>query len=199
MCRWYCPNRGGRVGSRRPLEPSEEQPPGAFFYVFVLWRSVALSWSGLQGAFVYPSPRPSRGEGSRSLRSLEPRSFFLQGHFGSAADRSPLHCPGQGSKVRLSPHPPALPVGKGASRCAPMWPLVGVASGLFVAVRQWSVVSSFPPAGGRAPCWSVRRFPAFRPRTPCSCNPLKVSSERYNYVLSSVLKTDASTAAFAKL
>ena len=31
--------------------------------------SVALSWSGLQGAFVYPSPRPSRGEGSWSLRS----------------------------------------------------------------------------------------------------------------------------------
>ena len=45
-----------------------------------------------------PSPRPSRGEGSRSLRSLEPRSFFLQGHFGCAADRSPLHCPGQGSR-----------------------------------------------------------------------------------------------------
>ena len=81
MCRWYCPNRGGRVGSRRPLEPSEVVPPGAFFYVFVLWRSVALSWSGLQGAFVYPSPRPSRGEGSRSLRSLEPPEVFPLGAF----------------------------------------------------------------------------------------------------------------------
>ena len=89
----------------------------------------------------------------------------------------PLRCPGLGSKVRLSTRPPALPVGKGAGRCAPMWPPVGVASGLFVAVRQWSVVSSFPPVGGRAPCRSVRRFPAFRPRTPCFCNPLKVSSE----------------------
>ena len=28
------------------------------------------------------------------------------------------------------------------------------------------------PVGGRAPCQSVRRFPAFRPRTPCFCNPL---------------------------
>ena len=81
LCRWYCPNRGGRVGSRRPLEPSEVVPPGAFFYAFVLWRSVALSWSGLQGAFVYPSPRPSRGEGSRSLRSLEPSEFFPPGAF----------------------------------------------------------------------------------------------------------------------
>ena len=146
MCRWYCPNRGGRVGSRRPLEPSEEQPPGAFFYVFVLWRSVALSWSGLQGAFVYPSPRPSRGEGAGRCAPWSPRRFFLYGHFGCASDRSPLHCPGLGSKGCLSTHPPALPVGKGAGRCAPMWPPVGVASGLFVAVRQWSVVSSFLPA-----------------------------------------------------
>ena len=123
-----------------------------------------------------PSPRPSRGEGAGRCAPWSPRRFFLYGHFGCAADRSPLHCPGLGSKVRLSPHPPALPVGKGAGRCAPMWPLVGVASGLFVAVRQWSVVSSFPPVGGRAPCRSVRRFPAFRPRTPCFCNPLKISS-----------------------
>ena len=101
------------------------------------------------------------------------------------------------------PFPPPFPWGRepvAALRCGPRWVLLlGVASGLFVAVRQWSVVSSFPPVGGRAPCRSVRLFPAFRPRTPCFCNPLMVSQERYDCVLSSVLKTDASTAAFAKL
>ena len=70
----------------------------------------------------------------------------------------PLRCPGLGSKGCLSTRPPALPVGKGAGRCAPMWPLVGVASGLFVAVRQWSVVrpSCRRYAGGRAGSVPVR-------------------------------------------
>ena len=99
------PSRGEGAG-RCAQEPSEVFPLGVFWEC-VGPVSVALSWSGLQGAFVYPSPRPSRGEGGWSLRSD---------------------------------------------------------------------VSSFPPVGGRAPCRSVRRFPAFRPRTPCFCNPLKVSS-----------------------
>ena len=99
------PSRGEGGWSLRSLEPPVF-PLGAFCEC-VGPVSVALSWSGLQGAFVYPSPRPSRGEGGWSLRSD---------------------------------------------------------------------VSSFPPVGGRAPCRSVRRFPAFRPRTPCFCNPLKVSS-----------------------
>ena len=98
------------------------------------------------------------GKGAGRCAPWSPRRFFLQGHFGSAADRSPLHCPGLGSKGRVSTHPPALPVGKGAGRCAPMWPLVGVASGLFVAVRQWSVVrpSCRRYAGGRAGSVPVR-------------------------------------------
>ena len=110
-----------------------------------------------------PSPRPSRGEGAGRCAPWSPRRFFLYGHFGCAADRSPLHCPGLGSKVRLSPHPPALPVGKGAGRCAPMWPLVGVASGLFVGCcfrafccRASVVCGVVLPAGGRTGSVPVR-------------------------------------------
>ena len=50
----------------------------------------------------------------------------------------------------------------------------------------------------QAPCRFVLRFTAFRPRTPCFCNPLMVSQEQPDYVLSSVLKTDVSTAISAK-
>ena len=62
------PSRGEGGWSLRSLDPPEVFPPGAF------WEcggpvSVALSWSGLQGACIYPSPRPSRGEGGWSLRS----------------------------------------------------------------------------------------------------------------------------------
>ena len=184
MCRWYCPNRGGRVGSRRPLEPPEDQSPGAFFMsacVGGAWRGPG--W-GSKGRLSTHPPALPVGKGAGRCAPWSPRSFFLQGHFGCAADRSPLHCPGLGSKGRVSTLPPALPVGKGAGRCAPMWPSVGVASGLFVVVRRWSVSSSF--AGGRAACRFVLRFPSFRPRTPCFCNPLMVSQEQPDYVLSSV-------------
>ena len=163
----------------------------------------------------------------------------------------PLRCPGLGSKVRLSTRPPALPVGKGAGRCAPWSPgvfssrgILGVRrTGLRCIVLVWAprcvclpIPPPFPwgrepvaalrcgprwvllpgfllpcvsglwfvllaggmPVGGRAPCRSVRRFPAFRPRTPCFCNPLMVSQEQPDYLLSSVLKADASTATSAK-
>ena len=61
------PSRGEGAG-RCAREPSEVFPLGVFWEC-VGPVSVALSWSGLQGAFVYPSPRPSRGEGGWSLRS----------------------------------------------------------------------------------------------------------------------------------
>ena len=114
-------------------------------------RCIVLVW--VQEACIYPSPRPSRGEGSWSLRS----------------DVATGGCCFRAFCCRASVF------------CGVVLPAGGL------------------PVGGRAPCRSVRRFPAFRPRTPCFCNPLKVSLERYDYVLSSVLKTDASTAAFAKL
>lgn len=132
---------------------------------------------GLQGAYVYPSPRPSRGEGGRSLRS------------GVAPEVIPPGFPGF-SYVFVRWWSVACS-GFGLQGA-------GVASELFAVVRQWSVVSFFPPVGGRAPCRSVRRFQAFRPRTPCFCNPLMVSQEQPDYVLSSVLKTDVSTAISAK-
>lgn len=95
----------------------------------------------------------------------------------SSRGRDPLHRPGGAPRGVCLPHPPALPVGKGAGRCAPMgprrvllpgfyvfvrwWPAAwsgsglqgaGVASELFVVVRQGSVSSSFRrrSAGGRA-------------------------------------------------
>ena len=92
MCRWYCPNRGGRVGSRRPLEPSEVVPPGAFF----MSSCGGGSWGG----------------------------------------------PGWGSKGRGSYQPPALPVGKGAGRCAPMLPRRLFPRVFYVFVRWWFVAWS---------------------------------------------------------
>ena len=50
------PSRGEGAG-RCAQEPSEVFPLGAFWEC-VGPVSVALSWSGLQGAFVYPSPPP---------------------------------------------------------------------------------------------------------------------------------------------
>ena len=103
-----------------------------------------------------PSPRPSRGEGGWSLRSLEPPVFPL-GAFCECGGPVSVALSWSGLQVRLSTHPPRPSRGEGG------WSLR-------------SDVSSFPPVGGRAPCRSVRRFPAFSPRTPCFCNPLKVSS-----------------------
>ena len=102
---------------------------------------------------VWPNLFPFRTEKLNALVPMvRPRRLILRGLFLSSADLPPLHCPGLGSKGRLSTRPPALPVGKGAGRCAPMWPQVGVASGLFVSVRQRPVVLSFLPAVCR---WAV--------------------------------------------
>lgn len=144
----------------------------------------------------------------------------------------PWRGPGWGSKGRLSTHPPALPVGKGAGRCAPVLPrrLFPRVSPVFLMSSCDGGLLRAPGLGSKgrvllpsfllscvsglwcrssrlrsalvcrqAPCRFVLRFTAFRPRTPCFCNPLMVSQEQPDYVLSSVLKTDASTAAFAKL
>ena len=73
------PSRGEGAG-RCAREPSEVFPLGVFWEC-VGPVSVALSWSGLQGACIYPSPRPSRGEGGWSLRSLEPSEVFPLGAF----------------------------------------------------------------------------------------------------------------------
>ena len=123
MCRWYCPNRGGRVGSRRPLEPSEVVPPGAFFMSSCCGGP--LRCPGL-GSKVRLSTRPPAlpvGKGAGRCAPWSPRRFFLQGHFGCAADRSPLHCPGLGSKGRMSTPSPRLSHGEGepvaALRCCP--------------------------------------------------------------------------------
>ena len=143
----------------------------------------------------------------------------------------PWRGPGWGSKGRLSTRPPALPVGKGAGRCAPVLP-----RRLFPRVSPVFLMSSCDGGLLRAPglgfkgrvllpsfllscvsglwcrssrlrsalvcrqatCRFVLRFTAFRPRTPCFCNPLMVSQEQPDYVLSSVLKTDVSTAISAK-
>ena len=131
----------------------------------------------------------------------------------------------------MSTHPPALPVGKGAGRCAPVLPrrlfprvspvflmsscdcgllrAPGLGSNGRVLLPSFllSCVSGLWCRSSRlrsalvcrqAPCRFVLRFTAFRPRTPCFCNPLMVSQEQPDYVLSSVLKTDVSTAISAK-
>ena len=116
---------GKGAGRCAPWSPPEVFPLGAF-WVCVGPVSVALSWSGLQEACIYPSPRPSRGEGSWSLRS----------------DVTTGGCCFRAFCFRAS------------ASCCVVFPAGGM------------------PVGGRAPCRSVRRFPAFRPRTPCFSNPL---------------------------
>ena len=87
----------------------------------------------------------------------------------------PLRCPGLGSKVRLSTRPPALPVGKGAGRCAPWSPRRFFLQGHFGCAADRSPLhcpglgskvrlSPHPPAlpvgkgAGRCAPWSPRRF-----------------------------------------
>ena len=144
------------------------------------WSPRSFFLQGHFGCAADRSPLHCPGLGSKARVSTHPPALPVGKGAGRCAPWSPGVFSSRGilgvRRTGLRCIVLVCPVGKGAGRCAPMWPSVGVASGLFVAVRQWSVVSSFPPVGGRAPCRSVRRFPAFSPRTPCFCNPLKVSS-----------------------
>ena len=126
-----------------------------------------------------------------------PGAFFMSSAFCGSLKR-----PGGAPRGVCLPHPPALPVGKGAGRCAPvLLRLVLLPNFLLSCVRGlcrrlFRRRSAF--VCRQTPCRFVLRFPSFRPRTPCFCNPFMVSQERHNYVLSSVLKTYASTATSAK-
>ena len=96
--------------------------------------------------------------------------MFLRGlFFMPSCCGGPLRCPCPGSKVRLSTHPPALPVGKGAGRCAPWSPgvfssrgILGVRrTGLRCIVLVWApggVYLLIPPPfpWGREPVAALR-------------------------------------------
>ena len=164
-------------------------------------RCVVLVWAPRCVCLPVPPPFPwGREPVAAHLGALG--GFSSRGILG--VRRTGLRCIVLVSAPRgvCLPHPPAFPMGKVSRSLRSDVALGGCCFRAFCCrAAVVFVVVLFGRSAlvcRQTPFRFVLRFPSFRPRTPCFSNPLVVSQERHNYVLSSVLKTDVSTAIPAK-